>query len=87
MNKKELAKLIAYTALLLSACLLSIIGIPSCRKTREGTELTSEDVSETGYWMTSKSHIRHNKKCKYYMKSDGRVCKPDEGRTCKICGG
>jgi len=39
------------------------------------------------YWLTIKSNVRHNSKCKYYQHSKGRPCDKDEGRPCKICGG
>ena len=42
---------------------------------------------DTGYWMSSKSHIRHNQKCRSYRKVRGRACGPDDGKPCKNCGG
>ncbi len=39
------------------------------------------------YWLTIKSGIRHNSKCRYYHNSKGQPCTKDEGRACKICGG
>ena len=42
---------------------------------------------ETGYWLTDKSGIRHNSKCRYYKNSQGHLCQRDDGRACKICGG
>lgn len=42
---------------------------------------------EQTYWLTIKSGIRHNSKCRYYENSRGRHCKKDEGKACKICGG
>jgi len=41
----------------------------------------------TGYWLTSKSGIRHNSSCRYYRQSKGRPCSAQEGRPCKQCGG
>jgi hypothetical protein len=43
--------------------------------------------TEKAYWLTIKSNVRHNSKCKYYHHSKGRPCEKDEGRPCKICGG
>ena len=45
------------------------------------------DEVDTGYWLTTSSHKRHNKTCRFYKASRGRPCKPDEGIPCKICGG
>ena len=45
------------------------------------------DEVDTGYWLTTSSHKRHNKTCRFYKTSRGRPCKPDEGIPCKICGG
>ena len=43
---------------------------------------------ETGYWINNKSHIRHNKTCRYYGKGqNGRSCGPTDGKACKVCGG
>ena len=47
-------------------------------------EVTGED---TGYWLSSKSKIRHNSRCRNYRKVKGRPCGPDDGRPCKACGG
>jgi hypothetical protein len=43
--------------------------------------------TEKAYWLTIKSSVRHNSKCKYFHHSKGRPCDKDEGRPCKICGG
>ena len=43
--------------------------------------------ADTGYWLTIKSGVRHNAKCRYYNHSNGRPCTKDEGRACKVCGG
>ena len=42
---------------------------------------------ETGYWLSSKTKVRHNKRCRNYRKVKGRPCGPNEGRPCKMCGG
>jgi len=39
------------------------------------------------HWITVKSGVRHNSKCRYFEKSKGRPCTKDEGRACKLCGG
>ena len=42
---------------------------------------------DTGYWISSKSHIRHNPKCRSYRKVRGHACGPNDGKPCKNCGG
>lgn len=42
---------------------------------------------DTGYWISSKSHIRHNPKCRNYRKVKGYPCGPNDGKPCKACGG
>ena len=39
------------------------------------------------YWLTTGSEIRHNRKCRYFGKTKGRPCGPNEGRPCQKCGG
>ena len=42
---------------------------------------------DTGYWISSKSHIRHNPKCRNYRKVKGHPCGPNDGKPCRACGG
>lgn len=42
---------------------------------------------DTGYWLSQKSKIRHNKKCRNYRKVKGKPCGPNDGKPCKMCGG
>lgn len=42
---------------------------------------------ETGYWLSSKTKVRHNKRCRNYRKVKGNPCGPKDGRPCKACGG
>ena len=39
------------------------------------------------FWLSTKSGIRHNSSCRWFRKTEGRPCGPDEGRPCKQCGG
>ncbi len=48
------------------------------------TEPAGED---TGYWLSSKTKVRHNRRCRNYRKVNGRPCGPNDGRPCKTCGG
>lgn len=43
-------------------------------------------IEET-HWLTTSSGIRHNQDCRWYKKSKGQPCGPNEGRACKVCGG
>ena len=52
------------------------------------TEATTEPAGEdTGYWLSSKTKVRHNRRCRNYRKVNGRPCGPNDGRPCKTCGG
>ena len=42
---------------------------------------------ETGYWLSTNSKVRHNKRCRNYRKVKGRPCGPNDGRPCRTCGG
>lgn len=42
---------------------------------------------DTGYWLSSKSKIRHNVRCRNYRQVKGRPCGPQDGKACKACGG
>ena len=42
---------------------------------------------DTGYWISAKSKVRHNRRCRNYRKVKGRPCGPTDGRPCKTCGG
>lgn len=49
---------------------------------------TTTIPNETGYWINTKSKVRHNKSCRHYGKGkNGVPCKSNEGKPCKICGG
>jgi len=38
-------------------------------------------------WFTALSGKRHNSRCRYFRTTEGRLCSPDEGKPCKLCGG
>ena len=76
-------KIIAF--LLLSLALVSVT--PLGAADTPAPAATEKQPVEQTYWLTIKSGIRHNSKCKYYHNSKGRPCNKDEGRACKICGG
>ena len=70
--------------LLLSLALVSVTPLEAAAPVPATTE---KQPVEQAYWLTIKSGIRHNSKCKYFHNSKGRPCNKDEGRACKICGG
>jgi micrococcal nuclease len=40
------------------------------------------------HWLNTSSNVRHNESCEHFKKSKkGRLCRPDEGKACGICGG
>ena len=47
----------------------------------------NSDWPETGYWLSTNSGARHNKRCENYRKTRGYPCKKSEGRPCGKCGG
>lgn len=60
---------------------------PEVQSTPAAEIVDSAQASEKAYWMTTKSGVRHNARCRYYGKSNGMPCGPSDGRECKICGG
>lgn len=47
----------------------------------------NDDWPDTGYWFSTNSGARHNRKCENYRKTRGYPCGKDEGRPCGKCGG
>lgn len=45
------------------------------------------DWPETGYWLSTNSGARHNRRCENYRKTRGYPCKKSDGRPCGKCGG
>lgn len=42
----------------------------------------------TQFWLNVSSNVRHNQNCEHFRQGKkGRMCGPDEGRACGICGG
>jgi endonuclease YncB( thermonuclease family) len=43
---------------------------------------------EGDYWLNTSTGVRHNRGCENFGKTKrGRVCRPDEGKPCGMCGG
>lgn len=73
----------------LALTLLSAATLPAAEsKSSTSAPAAKNATAETGYWINTKSHIRHNKSCRYYGKGkNAQACGPNEGKACKICGG
>jgi micrococcal nuclease len=42
----------------------------------------------TQFWLNTSSNVRHKENCEHFKNSrKGRMCGPDEGKACGICGG
>jgi len=40
------------------------------------------------HWLNTSSNVRHNSTCKHFKATKrGRLCGPDDGKPCGICGG
>jgi len=42
---------------------------------------------DTGYWLSTNSNKRHNRKCENYRKTRGYPCSSSDGTPCGKCGG
>ena len=42
---------------------------------------------DTGFWLSTTSNKRHNRKCENYRKTRGYPCSKGEGSPCSKCGG
>ena len=60
---------------------------PSGESESSDREDNRRESSNQKYWLTTSSGVRHNSSCRWYEKSKGRPCGPNEGKACKICGG
>ena len=51
-------------------------------------DCANEERTTKTHWLNTASNIRHNSTCRYFRKTkSGRMCEPDEGKACKLCGG
>lgn len=46
-----------------------------------------EDEDLPIYWLTTSSETRHNCGCRWFEKTQGRLCTQNEGLPCTSCGG
>lgn len=49
--------------------------------------LSPELINSLTNWLTTSSGKRHNSRCRYFKTTIGKLCGPDEGQPCKLCGG
>ncbi|PYK96476.1 MAG: hypothetical protein DME19_19585 [Verrucomicrobia bacterium] len=47
----------------------------------------AETEIQLTHWFTTSSGKRHNSRCRYFKTTEGRLCGPEEGKACKLCGG
>ena len=58
------------------------------RKSTSGGNSAKDVPVGVAHWLNPDSGIRHNRTCHQFGKTkNGRVCGPQAGRACKICGG
>ncbi|MDA9856599.1 thermonuclease family protein [Rubripirellula sp.] len=49
---------------------------------------TADDPPATMFWLNTSSNVRHNQNCEYFKNTKrGRICGPNDGKRCGICGG
>ena len=54
----------------------------------ESRKISAPSKLECEYWLNTKSNVRHNKNCRWFMNTkSGRCCNSDDGRPCGQCGG
>ncbi|SRR5260221_11204728 len=54
---------------------------------KKNNSYDKNDNNGCTFWITSSSHKRHNKSCRWYKNSNGYCTDKQEGIACKICGG
>ena len=57
-------------------------------RARQKTPEAKEADPKALYWLNTSSNVRHNQRCEHFQKTKkGRLCGPNEGKPCGICGG
>lgn len=57
------------------------------QKTPETAPVESRD-EKMSYWLNTSSGVRHNQRCEHFQKTKkGKLCGPNDGKPCGICGG
>lgn len=49
--------------------------------------LTIDATGPLSHWITLSSGVRHNRSCRWFERSNGKLVRANEGRACKQCGG
>lgn len=57
------------------------------KETAADTEPPAPSDPAQSHWLSTLSGKRHNARCRYFEKTAGHYCGPDEGTACKLCGG
>lgn len=48
----------------------------------------NNNTPATMFWLNTSSKVRHNENCEYFKNTKrGRLCGPNDGKACGICGG
>jgi endonuclease YncB( thermonuclease family) len=57
------------------------------QKTPKADEKAGADQKAL-FWLNTSSGVRHNQRCEYFQNTKkGRLCSPNEGKPCGVCGG
>jgi endonuclease YncB( thermonuclease family) len=55
---------------------------------RDRKKAKAEPSKGGQHWLNTSSNVRHNESCQHFGKSKkGRLCGPNDGKACGICGG
>jgi micrococcal nuclease len=55
---------------------------------RDRKKPTAEPSKGGQHWLNTSSNVRHNESCEHFSKTKkGRLCSPNDGKACGICGG
>jgi endonuclease YncB( thermonuclease family) len=61
---------------------------PWDHRARQKTPRAKEADPKALYWLNTSSGVRHNDRCEHFQRTKkGRLCGPNDGKACGICGG
>lgn len=57
-------------------------------RARQKTPEKKDTETAALYWLNTSSGVRHNERCEHFKNTKkGRLCGPNDGKACGICGG